>query len=201
MSETPRPLQPEIPGYEFGASGSARSPVSAEDLRLLEQTVGWSEKDSGVLRKHAGLFREQAERMVDAWRSVIAAQPHLAQWFMGPDGQPDDDYKARVKRRFMQWVIDVAVRDHNRDWLNYQEEIGLRHTPAKKNATDRKQTPAFVPLRYLLGFIPVVLPIREFFAGHVQGETELQKLQDAWTKAVLLHVTLWSRAYTAPDLW
>ena len=27
-------------------------------------------------------------------------------------------------------------------WLNYQEEIGLLHTPEKKNQTNRRQTPA-----------------------------------------------------------
>jgi hypothetical protein len=77
----------------------------------------------------------------------------------------------------------------------------LRHTPAKKNATDGKQTPALVPLRYLLGFVPVVLPIREFFDGFVQDETELKDMQEAWTKAVLLHVTLWSRPYSSQGLW
>jgi hypothetical protein len=153
------------------------------------------------LQKHAELFRQQAEHMVDRWRSVIGAQPHLSHWFVGPDGKPDHDYKARVKRRFGQWVIDVALRNHARERLNYQEEIGLRHTPAKKNRTDGKQTPSLVPLRYLLGFIPVILPIRDFFAGQIHDERKLKNLEDAWTKAVLLHVALWSHPYASQDLW
>jgi hypothetical protein len=56
------------------------------------------------LRKHADLFRQQAELMVDSWRSAIGAQPHLSHWFVGPNGEPDNDYKARVKRRLVQWV-------------------------------------------------------------------------------------------------
>lgn len=139
--------------------------------------------------------------MVDSWRAVIAAQPHLSQWFVDPQGKPDDDYKARVRRRFVQWVVDVASRDHDRDWMNYQEEIGLRHTPAKKNTTDRKQTPPLVPLRYLLGFVPVVLPVRRFFASEIKNQDELNALECAWTKAVLLHVTLWSRPYAVQGLW
>jgi hypothetical protein len=192
---------PQIPGYDFGTRMSAESPLSDEDLRDLEQTVGWTGTDRDILLKHAALFHLHAEAMVDSWRSVIAAQPLLAHWFVRPDGKPDDDYKARVKRRFVQWVIDVAVRPHNRDWLNYQEEIGLRHTPAKKNLTDAAHTPQLVPLRYLLGFIPVVLPIRSFFRDSIQNDTELNRLEAAWTRAVLLHITLWSRPYTAPGLW
>lgn len=192
---------PQIPGYDFGTRKSAESPLSDDDLRDLEQTVGWTDDDRAILLKHSALFRQQAESMVDSWRSVIAAQPHLAHWFVAPDGKPDDDYKARVKRRFVQWVVDVALRPHDRAWLNYQEEIGLRHTPAKKNLTDGKQTPPLVPLRYLLGFIPVVLPIRKFFNSSISDESELARLETAWTRAVLLHITLWTRPYAAEGLW
>ena len=198
----PDPVAPwSIPGYDYGTPTSAVSPVSEIDLSQLEQAAGWTAKDADVLARHADLFRAKAESMVDLWRSVIGSQPHLSQWFVGPDGKPDDEYKASVKRRFVHWVIDVAVRPHDRDWLNYQQEIGLRHTPAKKNKTDGAHTPPLVPFRYLLGFIPVVLPIREFFTDAIQDEAELKRLEDAWTKAVLLHVTLWSRAYVAEDLW
>jgi hypothetical protein len=192
---------PQIPGYDFGTRKSAESPLSDEDLRNLEQTVGWTDEDRDILLKHAALFQQQAETMVNSWRAVIAAQPHLSHWFVSPDGKPDDGYKARVKQRFVQWVIDVALRPHDRAWLNYQEEIGLRHTPAKKNLTDGSQTPPLVPLRYLLGFIPVVLPIRKFFSASISDEPELASLEAAWTRAVLLHITLWSRPYTVEGLW
>ena len=192
---------PQIAGYDFGTRQSAESPLSDEDLRNLEQTVGWTDDDRNILLKHASLFQQQAEAMVDSWRSVIAAQPHLAHWFVGPDGNPDDNYKARVKRRFVQWVVDVALRPHDRAWLNYQEEIGLRHTPAKKNLTDGTQTPPLVPLRYLLGFIPIVLPVRKFFSNAIPNNDELARLEAAWTRAVLLHITLWSRPYTTEGLW
>jgi hypothetical protein len=190
-----------ISGYHYGTSRSAISPISESDLSKLEQTAGWTFADADVLGRHADLFRDKAESMVDSWRAVIGAQPHLAHWFVMPDGTPDDAYKASVKRRFVQWFVDVALRPHDRDWLNYQQEIGLRHTPAKKNKTDGTHTPPVVPLRYLLGFVPIVLPIRQFFVGAIKDEAELKRLEDAWTKAVLLHITLWSLPYVKEDLW
>jgi len=132
---------------------------------------------------------------------VIGAQPHLAQSFFGPDGNPDDEYKARVKKRFVQWVIDVAERLHDQAWLDYQEEIGLRHTPEKKNKTDQRHTPANVPLRYLIAFIPVVTNIRQFLLQEIKDAAELAVVENAWTKAVHLHVTLWSRPYVKEGLW
>jgi hypothetical protein len=191
----------QIPGYDYGKDGSSVSSLTDEELTQLEQTVGWTEEDAKVLRKYAELFRRHAEAMVDSWRAVIGSQPHLARCFVDAAGKPDDDYKARVKRRFVQWVVDVATRPHDRDWINYQEEIGLRHTPAKKNMTDNQNTPPLVPLRYLLGFVPVVLPVREFFTSEITSEDELNALECAWTRAVLLHVTLWAKAYTREGMW
>jgi len=192
------PLQ--IPGYDFDSPNKARSPVSDEDLLHLEQTLGWTANDAALLLKHADFFREHAERMVDSWRAVIGSQPHLAQWFFGPDGKPDETYKARVKARFVQWVVDVATRPHDRTWLDYQEEIGLRHTPEKKNKTDARQTPMVVPLRYLLAFVPIVTEVRGFLKGSIDPD-EIEAVQRAWAKAVHLHVTLWARPFTREGLW
>ncbi len=201
MSEADQTDPKSIPGYDFGTAKSATAPVSEEDLRHLEEAAGWSAADARLMAKHADLFRRQAEPMVDSWRAVIGKQKHLAHWFTKPDGTPDDDYKASVKRRFVQWVVDVPTRPHDREWLNYQFEIGLRHTPAKKNKTDGAHTPPVVPFRYLMGFIPVVIPVKSFFRDAIQDDDELDNLQRAWTKAVLLHVTLWSRAYVDGELW
>ncbi len=192
---------PEIPGYGFGLPGTACSPVSNEDLRQLEETIGWSTADEAVMWRYAGLFREHAEQMVDTWRAVIGSQPHLARWFVASDGRPDEEYKARVKQRFVQWVIDVATRPHDRAWLNYQEEIGLRHTPAAKNRTDGSHTPTLVPLRYLLAFIPIVTNIRRILESEISNGDGLRALELAWTKAVHLHIALWARPYTRDGLW
>jgi hypothetical protein len=201
MSESTSSLNPPIPGYDFGTDASARSPISLEELLHLEQTLGWRSEDGQLLRKYAQLFRSQAEQMVSSWRVVIGSQPHLSRWFEGPDGKSDDEYKARVKHRFVQWVIDVATRPHDQDWLNYQEEIGLRHTPEKKNKADGRHTPPLVPLRYLLGFVPVITDIRPFLSLEISDALEVEAVQRAWSKAVHLHVTLWSRPYTREGLW
>jgi hypothetical protein len=107
-----------------------------------------------------------------------------------------------VKARFVQWVIDAISRPRDQAWIDYQEEIGLRHTPEKKNQTDGAHTPPLVPLRYVLAFVTTVTTeSRRFFVeAGISGE-ELQKLEDAWAKTVQLHVTLWARPYLKEGLW
>ena len=165
---------PKIPGYAFGSPESAHSPLLEKDVRELEQTIGWTEQDASLLRQHGDVFREQAEAMVDAWR---------------------------VKPRFVQWVIDTATRPHDQAWLDYQEEIGLRHTPAKKNNADERHTPPMLPLRFVLGFLPAVTNIRKFLEGRIADEATLKAVERAWSKAVLLEVVLWARPYTRDGLW
>jgi hypothetical protein len=191
-----------IAGYDYGQPGVAHSPVTLEDLREIEQAAGWTEEDARTLQRHGDIFQQNAEQMVGAWRKVIAAQPHLAKWFATPDVKQDEEYKAKVKAGFVQWVADAVFRPHDQAWLDYQEEIGLRHTPEKKNKTDHLGTQPLVPLRYLIAFVTIVtISTRTFFiAAGVKGE-ELRRLEDAWSRAVQLHVTLWARPYVKDGLW
>jgi hypothetical protein len=199
---THEPQTGSVPGYDFGKPAVARSPVSLEELRHIEETIGWTEDDARVLQQYGDIFRQHAEEMVDAWRAVIASKPFLAQWFFGPDGHPDEEYKSRVKKRFVQWVLDACFRPHDQEWLDYQEEIGQRHTPDKKNKTDGARTPWFVPLRYMLAFVTTItVTSRKFFVEAGVAGDELRRLEDAWARNVQLHVTLWSRPYTIEGLW
>jgi hypothetical protein len=201
-----KPAQPIVvtppEGYDFDSPTLERSPVTLEELRHLELAAGWTAADAAILGRIGVLIRDDAEAIVDSWRSVIGKQPELARWFIGPDGEPDEQYKSRVKKRFVQWIHDVCFRPHDQSWLDYQDEIGKRHTPLKKNRTDAAATPAWVPLRYVIAFTSIVLTSIGSFAARrgVTGE-ELEHFQHAWAKAIRLEIALWSRPYTHEGLW
>lgn len=191
-----------IPGYDYGTARAAHSPVTLAELRALEATAGWSKADAEAIALAGEVLAGQEEAMVDSWRAIIGAHEHLAKWFFGPDGKPDEAYKAAIKRRFVQWVGDLCRRERDQAWLDYQEEIGLRHTPAKKNRTDGARTPDVVPLRYLLAFAgPVITGAKTFLAKKGHAPAEVERMHQAWTKSFLLTLTLWSRPYTREGLW
>jgi hypothetical protein len=129
-----------------------QAPVTLDELTNLEQAVGLSDEDRRYLRLAGDVLADQAKAVVDYWRGIIGQQPHLAVYSLGPEGKPDEAYKVAVKRRLVQWVIDTCRRPHDQAWPDYQEEIGLRHSRAKKNRTDNAQTPPHIPLRYVLAF-------------------------------------------------
>lgn len=189
-----------IPGYAYGSAGLEGSPVSVEDLDLLRQSVLFGPDDERYLRLAGEVLSDQVEDVLDVWYGFVAAHPHLVHYFAGPDGEPDGDYLARVRARFGQWVHDLCERPWDQQWLDYQEEIALRHTRAKKNQTDGARAPEQVPLRYLVAFVyPITTTVREFLAKRGHAPDEVEAMHQAWFKAVTLSVVLWSRPYAGGD--
>ncbi len=186
-----------VPGYDFGDRATAGSPLGLEDLGLLEQTVLFTAEDEEYLRLAGDVLEDQADEVLDLWYDFVGSHPHLIRYFADPEGQPDGQYLERVRERFKQWILDTCRRPYDQEWLDYQQEIALRHTRAKKNQTDEAyETPEHIPLRYVIAFIyPITATIRPFLANKGHGSEEVEKMFQAWFKSVVLQVTLWSYPY------
>jgi hypothetical protein len=146
-----------IPGYSYGAAGVARSPVTTLDLEKLKTSAGFSEEDERYLRLAGSVLTGQTKQIVDHWRSgIIASIPNLARHSRSPEGTAIPEYLAKSNLRFEQWILDTCLRPYDQDWINYQREIALRHTSAKKNQVDGVRSTQFVPLRDVMAFIAVM---------------------------------------------
>ncbi len=190
------PTETKIPGYTYGTEAVARSPLSMEDLDRLKQTVLFTEEDEKYLHLAGEVLQDQVEAVLDVWYSFVGSHPHLLYYFSRPEGQPIEDYLAPVRKRFAQWILDTCDRAYDQAWLDYQQEIGLRHTRAKKNLTDHVQAVSHIGLRYLIAFIyPITATIKPFLANKGHSSEEVEKMHQAWFKSVVLQVTLWSYPY------
>lgn len=188
--------QTTIPGYTYGQPTVAHSPISAQEFDLLKQTVLWSEEDERYLRMAGDVLADQVEDVLDLWYGFVGSHPHLLHYFTGPDGKPIDIYLSRVRARFGQWILDTCRRPYDQTWLDYQEEIALRHHSTRKNQTDQVNAPPIVPLRYMIAFIyPITATIRGFLAKKGHPAEEVEKMHQAWFKSIVLQVVLWSRPY------
>jgi Protoglobin len=117
----------------------------------------------------------------------------------GAGGQPNADYLSAVRRRFGQWIRDTTAARYDRAWLDYQYEIGLRHTRLKKNQTDGVASAApVIHLRYLVAFIvPLTATMKPFLAKKGHSPQQVEDMHQAWLKAVTLTAVLWSQPYVA----
>jgi hypothetical protein len=191
-----------IHGYTYGTPDAAASPLTLDELEKLKAAVGLTSEDERYRAMAGQVLAGQAEEMVTAWRAQLGEHLHLAIYSAHPDGTPNPAYSVASKPRFVQWVIDACTRPFDQAWLDYQHEIGLRHTREKKNVTDKVDSVEHIPMRYVLAFTAVVITsARGYLAAHGHTAEEVEAMHAAWTKSVLLHVTTWTRPYAPSENW
>ena len=73
---------------------------------------------------------------------------------------------------------------------------------AKKNRTDGVASVSHVPLRYLIAFTyQTMTAIKPFLTRKGHAAEVVERMHEAWCKAVILQVALWSAAYARKGDW
>lgn len=197
----------DIHGYTYGTAEISVSPVSMRELDDLKISVGFTEEDQRYLQLAGEVLADQTRQIVEHWRSgIIASIPNLARHSRTPEGDAIPDYLAKSNLRFEQWILDTCLRPYDQDWLNYQEEIALRHTSLKKNKVDGVRSTRYVPLRDMIAFIAVMNEtIKSYLAAKGHSAEEVDKMHRGWCKSLQLQAALWARPYAdagqVPNEW
>lgn len=187
-----------IPGYTFGSPTVPESQVSMAEFEGLCVTAGFTEEDKRLLKVAGDVLAKSATEIVQLWRShIIASIPNLARHSRTPEGSPLPRYLQRSNRRFEQWILDTCLRPYDQDWLNYQQEIALRHMTAKKNRTDDVDSTPYVPFRDIIAFIAVMNEtVKPFLAEPGNPPDLVDRMHRAWCKSMQIQIAIWARAYT-----
>lgn len=188
---------PAIPGYTMGQKSLAKAPYTLADLESLKKTLLFTDEDVRYLRMSKAILADQTEAILDVWYGFVASTPELVVYFKNnKTGAPDGAYLGAVRKRFGQWITDTADAHYDQAWLDYQYEIGLRHTKPGKNKTDRADSVPLVNFRYLSALtIPVTTTLKPFLAKKGAAAADVEKMHAAWVKSVLMQTILWSHPY------
>lgn len=197
----------DIAGYTYGRDEVARSMVSLQDLAELKRSAGFTQEDERYLRMAGSVLEDQTERVVHHWRNqIIAGIPNLARHSRTLEGDAIPAYLDRSNARFRQWILDTCLRSYDQDWIDYQQEIALRHTSAKKNRVDGVCSSPYVPLRDVIAFLPVMNEtIKPYLAAKGSTAEEIERMHGAWCKSMQLQLALWIGMYAddrqSPKEW
>ena len=189
-----------IPGYRMGDPSLPAAATSQAELAKIQEALLMTEDDITALREAKAILAPRVEELLDVWYGFVGSKDFLLAYFSTPSG-PDSNYLGRVRARFGQWVLDTCEGDFGPDWVAYAEEVGRRHA-AGKNATDGVVgAPEIVHFRYVVALVyPIYATVRPFLEAGARDAAHLERMHEAWLKAVLLNVVLWSRAYVR-DGW
>ncbi len=188
---------PPIPGYAMGQKSLAKAPYTLANFESLKKTLLFTDEDIRYLRMSKAILADQTEAILDVWYGFVASTPELVFYFKNnKTGAPDGAYLGAVRKRFGQWIADTADANYDQAWLDYQYEIGLRHTTPRKNTTDKVDSVPLVNFRYLSALtIPVTTTLKPFLAKKGASAADVEKMHAAWVKSVLMQTILWSYPY------
>ncbi|MBC7934079.1 MAG: protogloblin ApPgb [Rhizobacter sp.] len=184
-------------GYIYGTNQVATSPFSLADLKLLQQSLLFTEDDIKYLKMSHDILNGQTNDILEVWYGFVGATPQLLYFFSNKTtGKPEADYLAKVRKRFEMWILQTAEANFDQNWLNYQYEIGLRHYATKKNKTDNAHSVPIINYRYIPALtIPVTATLKPFLAKKGASADDVDKMYNAWVKSVLMQTILWGQPY------
>jgi Protoglobin len=184
-------------GYTYGTKQVAKSPFTLEDLKLLEQSMLFTDDDIKYLKMSHDILKDQTNEILDVWYGFVGGTPQLLYFFGNKTtGKPEGEYLAKVRERFGMWILQTAELNYDQNWLNYQYEIGLRHYTTKKNKTDKATAVPVVNYRYIPALtIPVTTTLKPFLAKKGASAEDVEKMYNAWVKSVLMQAILWGQPY------
>jgi hypothetical protein len=191
-----------IHGYTLGTTETARSPITLSDFEGLKKSVLFSTEDEKYLHMAGEVLADQVEAILDVWYGFVGTHPHLLYYFTDGNGNPNLEYLNAVRKRFGRWILDTCNHPYDQAWLDYQQEIGLRHHRTKKNQTDGVDSKPHIHLRYLIAFIyPITATIKPFLTKKGHSPEEVERMHQAWFKSVVIQVALWSAPYVIDGDW
>lgn len=189
----------EIAGYRMGDPTLPGPATTQEELTKIREALLMNDDDVAALREAKAILAPRIDELLDVWYGFVGSHDFLLGYFSTPAG-PDANYLARVRARFGQWVLDTCEGDCGPSWVAYAEEVGRRHAAGKNETDGVVGAPEVVHFRYVVALTyPIYATVRPFLETGARDAAHLERMHQAWLKAVLLNVILWSRAYVRDD--
>lgn len=171
------------------------------EMELLLRIGLFSPDDAIALRRLWRILKGQTGDYLDMVLGMVAAHPELVAALAALREQEpalgllDDAETLHV--RFRRWLYETCFFPQEPPWL---KELYLEKSPPDSLA---QASPALPPgFRHAVALAyPLVATIRPFLAASGRDQSEIEPMQSAFLKAILLQVALLSKLYVKEGLW
>ena len=92
-------------GYTYGTKQVATSPFTLQELKLLEQSLLFTDEDTKYLKMSHDILKDQTDAILDVWYGFVASTPQLV-YFCGnkTTGTPDGAGRSGVLQEHGCWA-------------------------------------------------------------------------------------------------
>lgn len=185
---------------EVALSVPPKFPDRAE-VELLLRIGLFSPDDELALRDAWRILEGQTDDYLDVVLGMVAAHPVLAAAFTALCGEESAthslDGAAAVRDCFRRWLFETCFFPHEPPWLKqlYLERV-LSDSLVQPSPTLLPVFRHTVALAY-----PLVATARPLLAAQGRDHQDIERMEHALLKAILLQVTLLSKLYVKEGLW
>jgi len=171
-----------------------------EEVELLLHISLFSQDDERALRSVWRILQGQTDDYLDVMLGVVAAYPPLVQALRRADGDDGAGLSSETLRRhFQRWLFDTCNLPKDPPWLGQLYSKPLAQDAPANRAVSVDALPQF---RYLIALIyPMVATARPFLAAGGRSAVEVEQMQYALLKAILLQVALLAKLYIETGDW
>ncbi|WP_160712373.1 protoglobin domain-containing protein [Chitinophaga solisilvae] len=166
------------------------SPVDAQTLIKIKRMMLFTHEDEQYLTMAGEVLAPHAEDILNKWYERIVSNNYLANYFT-QSGAPDLNYVHSLRPHFREWISSLCRRSESMRWWEFEEKI-IRQLQLRNIPVDDLDPLSPLFLRYLSTFVfPVSEAGRYFLNNTGYGSDDIEKMHQAWFKAVSLSALLW----------
>lgn len=191
----------QISGKEEVARPALAGFPDRAEVELLLRIGLFSPDDEIALRKVWRILKGQTDDYLDMMLGMVAAHPALVPALTTLRGEKSAthslDEAATIRDRFRRWLFETCFFPYEPPWL---KQLYSELSPPDSAA---QPSPALVPeFRHAVALAyPLVATARPFLAAKGRDHQDIERMQNAFLKAILLQVALLSKLYVKEGLW
>ncbi|MFZ1643564.1 MAG: hypothetical protein WAV07_19465 [Candidatus Contendobacter sp.] len=171
----------------------------AEEIELLGRIGLFSPDDARALRKVWRVLKGQTDDYLDMVLGMVAAYPALATALTVLGGESPEGStggSATTRQLFRRWLFETCLSPHEPSWL---KQLYAELPPDRSAQSFLTRLPGF---RYLIALsFPLVATARVLLVASGLATQEVERMQTALLKAILLQVALLSKLYLREGSW
>ena len=183
---------------EVAAAAPAGFP-DAEEIDLLGRVGLFSPDDARSLRKVWRVLQDRTDDYLDMVLGMVAAYPALATALTVLRDESQEgwtDGSATARHLFRRWLFETCFSPHEPPWL---KQLYAEAPPERAERSLLTRLPGF---RYLIALsFPLVATARTLLVASGLASQEIERMQSALLKAILLQVALLSKLYVKEGVW
>lgn len=171
-----------------------------DEIERLWRIGLFSPDDQRALRKLWRILRGQTDDYLDMVLGMVAAHPALAEMLnvlCGEDSEEMLDSSMVLRRQFRQWLFETCQSPHEPPWIKqfYFEQV--------QGSSEQSSVSIRLPkFRYVMALaLPLATTARSFLTTKGEDQQDVERMQYALLKAILLQVDLLSMLYVKEGFW